>query len=146
MRHSSTLTTCVNVMQTCRLARLVGLEVFKELLEKIEIGMDFRGNTKEVMLQGWPLRGRRDEVVQQMQLLINDVRDRIEGSRQGARYTHHGKEHKADAKPKIWRTKRAGMLPADSGKRLCEPLNHRDFLRRMRRPTDYTQRNRFSLC
>lgn len=55
MRHSSTLTTCVNVMQACRLARLVGLEVFKELLAKIGIGVDFRDNTEEEMLQSWPL-------------------------------------------------------------------------------------------
>lgn len=81
-----------------------------------------------------------------MQLLINNVKDRMEGNWRGGRYTHHGKEYKADAKPKEGRIKRAGMLPADLGKRLCQPLDHQEFLRMMGRPTNYTPSNRFSLC
>lgn len=42
-RHSRTLLAYGNMVQTCRLARLVGLQVWEELLEQIEIPVLNRG-------------------------------------------------------------------------------------------------------
>lgn len=68
---------------------------------------------------GWPFEGEKNQMVRQMDLLIKDVKDRMQGIWTEGKYKHHGKENKADAKPKVWKIKRSGMyFPAEVGKTL----------------------------
>lgn len=83
--------------------------------------------------------------VRQMDLLIKDAEDWIEEIWEEGKYKDHGKEYKADAKPKVWRIKRSGMyFSAELGKTLCQPLDEQEFLRMMVMPDDHTPRNKIN--
>lgn len=99
------------------------------------------------MHMGCPLKGRRGEMVRQMNMLNKDVKDRIEGIRKEGKYKHHGKEYKPDVKSKVWRIKRSRVcFSADLGKRLCQPLDQQELLGMMSLPDDHTPRNKINLC